>query len=427
MASLLLSMIYVCFVSIGLPDALLGSAWPDMYVELGASVGAESIITTIITASTIVSTLATAPLLRRLETGKLTVISVGMIAVAILGFAASTSLWQLCLLAVPFGLGAGSVDASLNNYVALHYEVRHMSWLHCCWGIGASVSPEIMGWALAGPLSWHAGYIVVGIVQACMTAVLFFSLPLWRRAFAPAAADAAAGSDGEKDPGKKTPADHGLAPAASRVDAPSYIDLLRLPGALSAILSFGCYSGFEAVCDLWCSSYLVMACGIEEPLAADMLSFFYMGLTGGRLLSGIIATRVGGKNLIRLGQAVAGVGVLLLVFGQAQVALSVAIALIGLGCAPICPTIIFLTPSRFGKAVSPSMVSLQMGCAYAGSILMPMFVSFLVSAGGAAFMPWVLVVILAFMALFGEMTNAKLSKAAPALEPESELAPEPTE
>ena len=427
MASLLLSMIYVCFVSIGLPDALLGSAWPDMYVELGASVGAESIITTIITASTIVSTLATAPLLRRLETGKLTVISVGMIAVAILGFAASTSLWQLCLLAVPFGLGAGSVDASLNNYVALHYEVRHMSWLHCCWGIGASVSPEIMGWALAGPLSWHAGYIVVGIVQACMTAVLFFSLPLWRRAFAPAAADAAAGSDGEKDPGKKTPADHGLAPAASRVNAPSYIDLLRLPGALSAILSFGCYSGFEAVCDLWCSSYLVMACGIEEPLAADMLSFFYMGLTGGRLLSGIIATRVGGKNLIRLGQAVAGVGVLLLVFGQAQVALSVAIALIGLGCAPICPTIIFLTPSRFGKAVSPSMVSLQMGCAYAGSILMPMFVSFLVSAGGAAFMPWVLVVILAFMALFGEMTNAKLSKAAPALEPESELAPEPTE
>ena len=437
MASLLLSMIYVCFVSIGLPDALLGSAWPDMYVELGASVGAESIITTIITASTIVSTLATAPLLRRLETGKLTVISVGMITVAILGFAASTSLWQLCLLAVPFGLGAGAVDASLNNYVALHYEVRHMSWLHCCWGIGASVSPEIMGWALAGPLSWHAGYIVVGIVQACMTAVLFFSLPLWRRAFAPGvgeaiaadatAADAAAGSDGEKDPGKKTPADHGLAPAASRENAPSYIDLLRLPGALSAILSFGCYSGFEAVCDLWCSSYLVMACGIEEPLAADMLSFFYMGLTGGRLLSGIIATRVGGKNLIRLGQAVAGVGVLLLVFGQAQVALSVAIALIGLGCAPICPTIIFLTPSRFGKAVSPSMVSLQMGCAYAGSILMPMFVSFLVSAGGAAFMPWVLVVILAFMALFGEMTNAKLSKAAPALEPESELAPEPTE
>ena len=425
MASLLLSMIYVCFVSIGLPDALLGSAWPDMYVELGASVGAESIITTIITASTIVSTLATAPLLRRLETGKLTVISVGMITVAILGFAASTSLWQLCLLAVPFGLGAGAVDASLNNYVALHYEVRHMSWLHCCWGIGASVSPEIMGWALAGPLSWHAGYIVVGIVQACMTAVLFFSLPLWRRAFAPGAGEAAAGSDGEKDPGKKTPADHGLAPAASRVDAPSYIDLLRLPGALSAILSFGCYSGFEAVCDLWCSSYLVMACGIEEPLAADMLSFFYMGLTGGRLLSGIIATRVGGKNLIRLGQAVAGVGVLLLVFGQAQVALSVAIALIGLGCAPICPTIIFLTPSRFGKAVSPSMVSLQMGCAYAGSILMPMFVSFLVSAGGAAFMPWVLVVILAFMALFGEMTNAKLSKAAPALEPE--LAPEPTE
>ena len=402
MASLLLSMIYVCFVSIGLPDALLGSAWPDMYVELGASVGAESIITTIITASTIVSTLATAPLLRRLETGKLTVISVGMITVAILGFAASTSLWQLCLLAVPYGLGAGSVDASLNNYVALHYGERHMSWLHCCWGVGTSVSPVIMGWALAGPLSWHAGYLAVGIMQVCITALLVFSLPLWKKAGdgAEKCEGAPAGDGAEKN----------LAAPDVPAAAPSYAEVLRLPGAAAAILSFGCYSGFEYVCGLWSSSHLVMARGIAEAQAATMASFFYMGITAGRFLSGIVAPRAGSKNMIRLGQAIAAVGLVVFIVGQGQAVLSVALALIGLGCAPIYPSIISLTPERFGEKASQSMVSLQMACAYAGSTIMPPLVAWLVSAGGAGFMPWLLAGVLVAMFLLAEAANAKLSK-----------------
>ncbi len=399
MVSLLLPVIYIAFISLGLPDSLLGSAWPVMYADLGAPVAAQSVITTIITVGTIVSSLATAPLMRRLGTGKLTAISVGMTAVSILGFSASTSLWQLCLLAVPYGLGAGSVDASLNNYVALHYGERHMSWLHCCWGIGTSVSPVIMGWALAGPLSWHAGYLTVGIIQSCITALLVFSLPLWKKA-----GDGAQKDDGEKPAGEKTDL------AATPDAAPSYAEVLRLPGAAAAILSFGCYSGFEYVCGLWSSSHLVMARGIAEAQAATMASFFYMGITVGRFLSGIVAPHVGSKNMIRLGQAVAAAGLALFIVGQGETVLSVALALIGLGCAPIYPSIISLTPERFGEKASQSMVSLQMACAYAGSTIMPPLVAWLVSAGGAAFMPWLLAAVLLVMFLLAEAANAKLSK-----------------
>ena len=414
MVSLLLPVIYIAFISLGLPDSLLGSAWPVMYADLGAPVAAQSVITTIITAGTIVSSLATAPLMRRLGTGKLTAISVGMTAVSILGFAASTSLRQLCLLAVPYGLGAGSVDASLNNYVALHYGERHMSWLHCCWGVGTSVSPVIMGWALAGPLSWHAGYLAVGIMQVCITALLVFSLPLWKKAGdgAEKCEGAPAGDSAEKKlAALGAPAD-GEKPAAPAAPdaAPSYAEVLRLPGAAAAILSFGCYSGFEYVCGLWSSSHLVMARGIAEAQAATMASFFYMGITAGRFLSGIVAPHVGSKNMIRLGQAIAAVGLVVFIVGQGQAVLSVALALIGLGCAPIYPSIISLTPERFGEKASQSMVSLQMACAYAGSTIMPPLVAWLVSAGGAGFMPWLLAGVLVAMFLLAEAANAKLSK-----------------
>ena len=406
MVSLLLPVIYIAFISLGLPDSLLGSAWPVMYADLGAPVAAQSVITTIITAGTIVSSLATAPLMRRLGTGKLTAISVGMTAVSILGFAASTSLWQLCLLAVPYGLGAGSVDASLNNYVALHYGERHMSWLHCCWGVGTSVSPVIMGWALAGPLSWHAGYLAVGIMQVCITASLVFSLPLWKKA-----GDGAEKCEGaEKNAALGAPADGEKPAAPAAPAAPSYAEVLRLPGAAAAILSFGCYSGFEYVCGLWSSSHLVMARGIAEAQAATMASFFYMGITAGRFLSGIVAPHVGSKNMIRLGQAIAAVGLVVFIVGQGQAVLSVALALIGLGCAPIYPSIISLTPERFGEKASQSMVSLQMACAYAGSTIMPPLVAWLVSAGGAGFMPWLLAGVLVAMFLLAEAANAKLSK-----------------
>ena len=391
MGSLLLIVIYIAFVSLGLPDSLLGSAWPVMYVELGAPVAAQSAITMIITACTVVSSLATAPLIKRLGTGKLVAGSVALTALAILGFSASTSLWQLLLLALPYGLGAGSIDSALNNYVAIRYGERHMSWLHCCWGIGTSVSPVIMGWALAGPMSWHGGYLAVGIMQAAIAAIMIFSLPLWKQT-----------GDGSADAGD---ADDGAAAGGF-----TYAEAFRLPGAKAAILSFGCYSAFEYICGLWTASHLVMARGVAESQAATMVSFFYMGITVGRLVSGFIAPRVGSKNMIRQGMVVVAAGVALLILGQGEAMLSLSLALIGLGCAPIYPSIIALTPERFGEAASQSMVSLQMACAYLGSTFAPPLCAAMVAAGGAAFAPWLLLAVLAAMAFLSELANAKLSK-----------------
>lgn len=388
MTSLLLPVIYLTFVSLGLPDSLLGSAWPVMYPELGAPVAAQSALSMLISACTIVSSLATAKLVRRWGTGRLVAASVGLTAAAILGFSACKEFWQLVALAVPYGLGAGAIDSSLNNYVAIHYGARHMSWLHCCWGIGTSVGPVAMGWALAGPMSWHGGYLVIGIAQAVITAVLFCSLPLWKR------------SAGEKDEGES--ASNG---AAEKL---GYGALLRLPGAGAVIASFGCYSALESSCGLWIASLLVLARGVGEAQAASMVALFYLGITAGRFLAGVVADRIAGPQMIRIGQGVIALGIAALAAGGSDTAvLSIAITLIGLGCAPIYPSIVALTPSRFGEAASQGMVSLQMGCAYVGSTFFPPVCALVVGAGGAALLPSLYAVVLAAMIALAELANRR--------------------
>ena len=179
MFQLLLVIIYLAFISLGLPDALLGSAWPSMYRELGASVSYAGIISMIIAGGTIISSLFSDRLIRNFGTGRVTVVSVAMTAAALFGFSSSHSFLQLCVWAVPYGLGAGSVDAGLNNFVALHYKSRHMSWLHCFWGIGATAGPYIMGLCLTRGFKWNSGYMVVGVIQIALVACLVLSLPLW--------------------------------------------------------------------------------------------------------------------------------------------------------------------------------------------------------------------------------------------------------
>ena len=392
MTSLLLPVIYLTFVSLGLPDSLLGSAWPVMYPELGAPVAAQSALSMLISACTIVSSLATAKLVRRWGTDRLVTASVGLTAAAILGFSACKEFWQLVALAVPYGLGAGAIDSSLNNYVAIHYGARHMSWLHCCWGVGTSVGPVAMGWALAGPMSWHGGYLVVGIAQALITAVLFCSLPLWKS------------SAGEKD-ASESAVDSTAGGAAEEL---SYGKLLRLPGAGAVIASFGCYSALESSCGLWIASFLVLARGVAEAQAASMVALFYMGITVGRFLAGIVADRIAAPQMIRIGQGVIAVGLAALVAGGRDAAvLSAAIALIGLGCAPIYPSIVALTPSRFGEAASQGMVSLQMACAYVGSTFFPPVCALVVGAGGAALLPWLYVAVLVAMFVLAELANRR--------------------
>lgn len=403
MASLLLAVIYLTFISLGLPDSLLGTAWPVMHVDLAAPIAAQSLISIIISCCTIVSSLLTARLVHRLGTGKLTALSVALTAGAILGFSTTNAFWQLCLIAIPYGLGAGAIDSALNNHVALNYGARHMSWLHCCWGIGASVGPLVMGWALASPLSWHAGYLAIGFIQAVIAAVLLFSLPLWRSTGTEPAdgdnEDAPALASGERPRGRD--ALNGQALSADVTDARPSLDrpltnreLLKLPGAVASIGSFGFYCALEGSIGLWVASYLVMVRSIDTATAASIVAQFFMGITIGRLVSGFAAQWLTSENQIRIGQGLIAGGLIGLLVLDGAVAAGIAILLMGLGCAPIYPSIVALTPRRFGAKASQGLVSLQMACAYAGSMLVPPIFGLVAGAGGAAFIPIIIAALL---------------------------------
>lgn len=381
MASLLLPIIYLTFISLGLPDSLLGTAWPVMHVDLGAPVAAQSLISIIISCCTIVSSLLTARLVRRLGTGRLTALSVALTAVAILSFSATNAFWQLCLIAVPYGLGAGAIDAALNNYVALNYGARHMSWLHCCWGIGASVGPLVMGWALGGRMGWPGGYLAIGAVQVAITVVLLLSIPLWRRAV-----DVNPAGEGKSE---------GQAEDEGEGSAPTNRELLSLPGARAAIGSFGTYCALEGSIGLWIASYLTMARGIDASTAASIVAQFYLGITLGRLISGFIAQWLTSENQIRLGQALVAAGLTGLIMLDGSLAAGACVLVAGLGCAPIYPSIVALTPKRFGQRASQGLVSLQMACAYAGSMLVPPIFGLVAGAGGSPLIPFMALALLA--------------------------------
>ena len=383
MASLLLPVIYLAFISLGLPDALLGSAWPSMYTELGASLSWAGIVSMIISVGTIVSALCSERLNLRLGTGGVTFLSVLLTAVALLGFSLSTSFWQLCLWAVPYGLGAGSVDAALNNYVALHYESRHMSWLHCMWGVGASIGPVIMGRALAGG-TWQGGYRTIALLQFALTAVLLLSLRLWKRPQANVE-----GADFKPHP---------------------IPELLRRPGVPQVLLCFFCYCALEATAGMWAASYCTLVRGIDAETAARWASLFYVGITIGRGVCGFLTMKISDQNMIRLGQALIAAGVVLILAPLGQGTLFAGLITVGLGCAPIYPSIIHETPVNFGRDVSMSMTGLQMATAYVGSCLMPPLFGLLAQYVTPTLYPWFLAVILALMFVMAESLHRRTAR-----------------
>ena len=383
MASLLLPVIYLAFISLGLPDSLLGSAWPSMYTELGALLSWAGIVSMIISAGTIVSALCSERLNLRLGTGGVTFLSVMLTAVALLGFSLSTSFWQLCLWAVPYGLGAGSVDAALNNYVALHYESRHMSWLHCMWGVGASIGPVIMGRALAGG-TWQGGYRTIALLQFALTAVLLLSLRLWKRPQANVE-----GADFKPHP---------------------IPELLRRPGVPQVLLCFFCYSALEATAGMWAASYCTLVRGIDAETAARWASLFYVGITIGRGVCGFLTMKISDQNMIRLGQALIAAGVVLVLAPLGQGTLFAGLITVGLGCAPIYPSIIHETPVNFGRDVSMSMTGLQMATAYVGSCLMPPLFGLLAQYVTPTLYPWFLAVILALMFVMAESLHRRTAR-----------------
>ena len=381
MFQLLLIIIYLSFISLGLPDSLLGAAWPTMYPQLAVPVSYAGIISLIIAAGTVVSSLQSDRLTRRFGTGRVTAFSVATTAVALFGFSVSSRFWQLCLWAIPYGLGAGSVDASLNNYVALHYKSKHMSWLHCMWGVGASAGPYIMGFVMTHGGSWNGGYRSIALIQIVLTAILFCSLPLWK--------------------GRPQVTDD----AGNQVEAKplSLRQVLNIRGVKQVLVCFFCYCALEQTTGLWASSYLTLHKGVSPETAAGFASMFFLGITAGRALSGFLTMRLSDVQMIRLGQGLIGGGIVIMLLPLGAAASLAGFVIIGLGCAPVYPCIIHSTPAHFGADKSQAIIGIQMACAYVGTCLMPPLFGLIANHISVALLPWYLIAILALMIVMHEL------------------------
>lgn len=394
MFHLLLAVIYLSFISLGLPDSLLGSAWPSIYPEFQVPVDYAGVIFMIIAAGTIISSLQSDRLTKKFGTGKVTAFSVLTTAVALWGFSMSHSYWMLIVWAIPYGLGAGSVDASLNNYVALHYKSRHMSWLHCMWGVGASVGPYIMSYVLSRGQSWHSGYRWISYIQIILTAILMLTLPLWKQQSTSYCDDVTS-----KEQGKRKESEQVL----------SLSEVIHISGAKQVLLMFFCYCALEQTSGLWASSYLVLKYGIDVGTAAGYGSLFYVGITVGRAISGFLTIKLQDNQMIRLGQALILTGLIcmFLPFGS-KIALA-GLIIVGLGCAPIYPCIIHSTPSNFGAENSQALVGVQMASAYLGNLLMPPLFGMIAKRISVGIFPVYLLGILILMYVMHRQLLRKLS------------------
>lgn len=385
MVQLLLVIIYLSFISLGLPDGLLGAAWPTVYQELAVPVSYAGIIAMIISAGTIISSLMSDRLTYKLGTGKVTAISVMMTAAALLGFSTCNAFWMLCLWAIPYGLGAGSVDASLNNYVALHYESRHMSWLHCMWGVGAAVGPYIMGYVLSVGKHWTLGYRGVGIIQIVLTVILFLSLPLW-----------------------KERKDSNAVQQETNAKPLTLFQIFKIPGAKEVMITFFCYCALEQTTALWASSYLTLHKGVPTETAATFASIFFIGITAGRLLNGFLTIKFNDRQLIRGGEFIIFTGIVAMLLPVGKTVSLIGFILIGLGCAPIYPCIIHSTPENFGEDRSQALIGVQMASAYIGIFLMPPLFGLIANHINVALLPEYILIILILMACMHERMLRKV-------------------
>lgn len=384
MINLLLAIIYLSFISLGLPDALLGSAWPSMYKEFNVPISYAGIISMIISIGTIVSSLQSDRLTKRFGAGKITAFSVAATAIALIGFSITHSYWLLCIWAIPYGLGAGSVDASLNNYVALHYESKHMSWLHCMWGIGATIGPYIMGYAITNN-NWNTGYRYISIIQIVLTAILFLSLPLWNK-------------NDEKNKEKIS------------TKVLSLKEIIKIDGTKEIMICFFCYCAIEATTGLWASSYLNIYKGADIKTAASFGSLFYIGITVGRAISGFITMKLNDNQMIILGEFLILIGIILMIIPAINIVSLIGFIIIGLGCAPIYPSIIHSTPYNFGAENSQAIIGVQMASAYVGTSIMPPLFGYIANHISISLLPFYLILILILMFIMHKLMIKKTIK-----------------
>lgn len=395
MATWFLTIIYLAFISLGLPDSLLGSAWPVMRPEFGASLGSAGIISMIIAAGTIVSSLVSGRITEALGTGKVTLISCFMTAAALFGFSAAPSLIWLLVLAIPLGLGAGAVDAALNHYVATHYKAHHMSWLHCFWGVGATMGPIIMSYYIAEHDSWRSGYGAVSIIQFALVIILLFTLPLWSRIAAVHERNHSADALKGELSVKESPVQ----------DHTARVNILGIKGVTTTLIAFLFYCGVELTVGLWGASYLVGVRELDAQTAAAWVSLYYGGITIGRLITGFITLKLSNKVLIRSGQLMAIAGGLILLLPLPDYSVLAGLILIGMGLAPVYPGLLHETPARFGKQNAARLMGYQMAVAYTGSTLLPPLFGFAATRTSVAIFPAAVVLFLVLMFVSSENVN----------------------
>lgn len=380
MYTLLLLLIYLAFISLGLPDSLLGSAWPVIHQELQVPLSYAGAVTMIISFGTICSSLMSERLTKKLGVNIVTVCSVLLTAIALYGFSTSSAFWMLCLWGIPYGLGAGAIDAALNNYVALHYNSRHMSWLHCFWGVGTIISPYIMSYALTTSV-WQNGYRMVSFLQMGITVILLVTLPIWkvnRKANEQKAGQAAV---------------IGIRGA------------LKIKGVPQLLLGFFSYCSLESTLLLWSSSYLVGAKGVTAQKAAAFASLFCIGIIAGRFLSGLVTEKLGDYNLIRIGTGILLLGCIAMILPlKTDVAALGGLVVMGLGCAPVYPSIIHATPDNFGAQNSQAIIGIQMSSAYVGSTFMPPVFGLIANHISVALMPFFVLFFIVLMYIMVKKT-----------------------
>ena len=377
MYGLLLALIYIAFISLGLPDSLLGSGWPAMHAEFNVPVSFMGIVTMVISGGTVVSSLLSDKLTRKFGTRWVTVISVFFTVIALFGFSFSTRFWMLIVFAIPYGLGAGAIDAALNNYIALHYKAKHMSWLHCFWGVGTIVSPFIMGYALTNSI-WENGYRIVGFIQLGIAILLLATLPVWKV-------------------NKKE--------VIQEQKSTGLIGALKIKGVPFLLIGFFAYCAAEATAMTWASTYFVEVKNISVEQAANFASLFYIGITAGRFISGFIADKLGDRKMIIIGTCILICGIVFLLIPiNSYIAAVIAFVVIGLGCAPIYPCIIHSTPNNFGAENSGAIIGIQMASAYIGSTFIPPLFGLLGNLIGFTIMPVYLLIFVVLMITLIELT-----------------------
>ncbi|KAF0818125.1 putative MFS-type transporter [Bacillus sp. ZZV12-4809] len=340
-----LFIIYATYISLGLPDSLLGVAWPEIVGEIDVAYSAAGIISMTIAICTVISSLQAIRLTQKMGTGKLVLGSVLLTVIGLIGFAFTQNFFLLIVAALPLGFGAGAIDTSVNDYVAANLKARHMNWLHAFWGIGATLGPMIMGVALNNDFSWRTGYLIIGCIQLMITCILFFSLPLWK-------------------------GNHLKVPRESGERTTSPVSVWKQRGVLLALISFVFYVGLEGTIFLWGSSYLIEVKSLTAATASFILSIFFASITAGRIISGFITFWLSSQKLLILSQIILLLGILTVALGRGSI-LYGGFILIGIGCAAIFPTMIHETPRRFGKRHSGAIIGFQVAAGYVGITAIP--------------------------------------------------------